>query len=97
MQLHKSIIHKKTRPRVRKKKYMKRLSPIKRARFAAVFLALWAFTACDKGNEYVAPLPPKVTVAKPLQQEVIDYLEFTGNTRHPPARASSTRSTCSGV
>jgi RND family efflux transporter MFP subunit len=35
--------------------------------------------ACDsKRNEYVEPPPPKVTVAQPLQQEVIDYLEFTG-------------------
>jgi RND family efflux transporter MFP subunit len=36
--------------------------------------------ACGKGNEYVEPPPPKVTIAEPLQQEVIDYLEFTGTT-----------------
>jgi RND family efflux transporter MFP subunit len=41
----------------------------------------WMFTACDQRNEYVEPPPPKVTVAKPLQQEVIDYLVFTGTTR----------------
>ena len=41
----------------------------------------WALTACDsQRNEYVEPPPTKVTVAKPLQQEVIDYLEFTGTT-----------------
>jgi len=37
--------------------------------------------ACEQKNTYVEPPPPKVTVAEPLQQEVIDYLEFTGNTR----------------
>ena len=45
-----------------------------------IFLALfWSVTACDsQRNEYVEPPPPKVTVAQPLQQEVIEYLEFTG-------------------
>jgi RND family efflux transporter MFP subunit len=37
--------------------------------------------ACEEKNTYVEPPPPKVTVAEPLQQEVIDYLEFTGNIR----------------
>jgi RND family efflux transporter MFP subunit len=47
-----------------------------------VLALLWLISACDsKRNEYVEPPPPKVTVAQPLQQEVIDYLEFTGNTR----------------
>jgi RND family efflux transporter MFP subunit len=35
--------------------------------------------ACDEKNTYVPPPPPKVTVAKPLQKPVTDYLEFTGN------------------
>jgi RND family efflux transporter MFP subunit len=51
------------------------------AQVAVVLLMTWMFTACDQRNEYVEPPPPKVTVAKPLQQEVIDYLEFTGTTR----------------
>ncbi len=51
------------------------------AQVAAILLIAWMFTACDKRNEYVEPPPPKVTVAKPLQEEVIDYLEFTGTTR----------------
>jgi RND family efflux transporter MFP subunit len=47
-----------------------------------VLALLWLISACDsKRNEYVEPPPPTVTVAQPLQQEVIDYLEFTGNTR----------------
>ena len=36
--------------------------------------------ACDQRNEYVEPPPPKVTVAKPLQKAITDYLEFTGTT-----------------
>jgi len=51
------------------------------AQVAAILLMAWMFTACDQRNEYVEPPPPKVTVAKPLQQEVIDYLVFTGTTR----------------
>jgi len=47
---------------------------------AAILLVVWIFAACDQRNEYVEPPPPKVTVAKPLQQEIIDYLEFTGTT-----------------
>lgn len=39
-------------------------------------------TACEeKRNEYKAPPPPKVTVAKPVRRMVTDYLEFTGNTQ----------------
>ena len=48
---------------------------------AAIFLCVWMLAACDQRNEYVEPPPPKVTVAKPLQQEVTDYLEFTGTTQ----------------
>jgi len=39
------------------------------------------FVAVSCGrNEYKAPPPPKVTVSKPLQEKITDYLEFTGNT-----------------
>ncbi len=36
--------------------------------------------ACSQENRYVAPPPPKVTVALPVQRAVIRYLEVTGNT-----------------
>jgi len=42
-------------------------------------LAAVALSACDS-NQYVAPPPPKVTVALPLQKPVTQYLEATGNT-----------------
>ncbi len=35
---------------------------------------------CDQANTFVAPPPPKVTVAQPLMEEVIDSLDFTGTT-----------------
>ena len=38
-------------------------------------------TGCGKGNTYVAPPPPDVTVAKPTVRAVTDYLEYTGTTR----------------
>ena len=37
-------------------------------------------TACGQSNTYVAPPPPKVTVAKPVEQKVTRYFEATGNT-----------------
>jgi RND family efflux transporter MFP subunit len=39
------------------------------------------FMGCGEQNEYVEPPAPEVTVSKPLAQNVIDYLEFTGTTR----------------
>jgi RND family efflux transporter MFP subunit len=36
---------------------------------------------CGEPNTYVAPPPPGVTVALPLQSDVTDYLEFTGTTQ----------------
>jgi RND family efflux transporter MFP subunit len=37
--------------------------------------------ACGQGNVYAPPPPPRVTVAQPMRQPVVDYLEFTGNTQ----------------
>jgi RND family efflux transporter MFP subunit len=48
---------------------------------AMLFLVVVLLAACEQKNTYVEPPPPKVTVAEPLQQEVTDYLRFTGNTR----------------
>jgi len=35
---------------------------------------------CSEPNQYVEPPPAQVTIAQPLEQEVVDYLEFTGTT-----------------
>src|ERR1700676_5307779 len=40
--------------------------------FAAVL------SACGQENRYVAPPPPKVTVAVPVKQKITRYLEATG-------------------
>jgi RND family efflux transporter MFP subunit len=48
---------------------------------AAIALAMAGLVAgCNESNQYVAPPPPKVTVALPKQQMVTSYLEATGNT-----------------
>jgi RND family efflux transporter MFP subunit len=47
----------------------------------SILLIVGSMIACEEKNTYVEPPPPKVTVAEPLQQKVIEYLEFTGNTR----------------
>lgn len=49
--------------------------------YGLILPMIWMIAACGRGNEYVEPPPPKVSVAEPLQQEVIDYLEFTGTTK----------------
>jgi RND family efflux transporter MFP subunit len=48
----------------------------------ATFIALIILPGCSsQKNEYVDPPTPKVTVAKPLQKDMTDYLEFTGTTK----------------
>jgi RND family efflux transporter MFP subunit len=47
---------------------------------ACALAALTALAACDQKNAYVAPPPPKVTVAAPVERAVTTYLEATGNT-----------------
>jgi RND family efflux transporter MFP subunit len=47
---------------------------------AAVVLVALLVSACGQGNNYVAPPPPKVTVATPTKQPVTRYFETTGNT-----------------
>ncbi len=49
-------------------------------RGAPVALAALLLAACGEQNRYVAPPPPKVTVALPVRQPVTQYLEVTGNT-----------------
>jgi membrane fusion protein, multidrug efflux system len=46
---------------------------------AALILTLASTAACKKENAYVPPPPPQVGVAKPVQQDVLPYLEVTGN------------------
>ena len=45
-----------------------------------VALAGLGLAGCGQNNTYQAPPPPKVTVAKPVQQQVTRYFEATGNT-----------------
>src|SRR5215813_10988134 len=45
----------------------------------AAMVAAAAVTGCGESNKYVAPPPPKVTVATPVQKQITRYLEATGN------------------
>jgi RND family efflux transporter MFP subunit len=49
------------------------------SRLAIAALALPLLAGCEQ-NTYVAPPPPKVDVANPLQSPITRYLEATGNT-----------------
>ncbi|QEG37815.1 efflux RND transporter periplasmic adaptor subunit [Bythopirellula goksoeyrii] len=45
-------------------------------------LALLAVVGCEKGkNTYVAPPPPKVTVAHPVAEEIVETRDYTGTTK----------------
>jgi len=46
--------------------------------FALLCLAAACAGGCGKPNAYVAPPPPAVTVTRPVQRPVTEYLEFTG-------------------
>jgi RND family efflux transporter MFP subunit len=47
---------------------------------AAFCLMLAALAGCGESNTYVAPPPPKVTVATPVKKPVTIYLDATGST-----------------
>ena len=40
-----------------------------------------SISACQPANDYAPPPPPAVTVSQPVQREVTNYLDFTGNTQ----------------
>lgn len=46
-----------------------------------LLLTLMLIGGCEEKNAFVAPPPPKVTVANPQRKTVTDYLELTGNTQ----------------
>ena len=57
----------------------RRCASPRRKTFASL-LALAALGACTQENAFVAPPPPKVVVAKPLQKPSVQYVRATGNT-----------------
>ncbi len=48
---------------------------------SASLLGLLIASGCQKKNEFVAPPPPAVTVAKPLERDVTEFFYTTGTTR----------------
>lgn len=49
-------------------------------RIGLVLLAI-SLAGCKPDNKFVAPPPAEITVATPLQQSVVPYIELTGNTQ----------------
>jgi RND family efflux transporter MFP subunit len=49
------------------------------ARVVSMLIAATSLCACGQNNRYAAPPPPKVTVAKPVEQDIRNYFEATGN------------------
>jgi RND family efflux transporter MFP subunit len=47
---------------------------------ALVAVLLVGTIGCQRANRYVPPPPPKVTVAHPIEKEVVDTAEYTGTT-----------------
>jgi RND family efflux transporter MFP subunit len=50
------------------------------SRYAAAVILLAFIAGCKKANQYAAPPPAKVSVAKPVSRQITRYLEATGNT-----------------
>jgi len=53
----------------------------KSAAAVATLLLLALVAGCKPRNTFVAPPPPKVTVALPEQRNIVETMEFTGTTR----------------
>ncbi len=45
-----------------------------------ILMMLLSLAGCDRKSKQVEPQPPEVIVSRPLEQEVTQYLEFTGTT-----------------
>jgi RND family efflux transporter MFP subunit len=56
------------------------MHPAAFVRAVPMFAVVAAIAACGQNNQYAAPPPAKVTVAVPVQQDVVRYFEATGNT-----------------
>lgn len=54
--------------------------PFRAFRTLVVLTAVAVLGGCGQNNTYVAPPPPKVTVATPVDQKVTRFFETTGNT-----------------
>ncbi|HEY1067887.1 MAG TPA: efflux RND transporter periplasmic adaptor subunit, partial [Pirellulales bacterium] len=48
---------------------------------AASLVGLSALVGCEQRNQLAKMPPPTVTVARPVKEDVVDYVEFTGVTR----------------
>ena len=53
----------------------------KAATLAFLCIALLFPASCEKKQEGFTPPPPKVIVAQPVREDVIDYVELSGNTQ----------------
>jgi len=47
----------------------------------ALVLGLLGLAGCGQRNEFKPPPPPEVVISTPVQQQVTNYLEFTGTTQ----------------
>ncbi|MHC5538445.1 efflux RND transporter periplasmic adaptor subunit [Singulisphaera rosea] len=48
---------------------------------AATVVVASLIAGCERGNTYVPPPPPEVTVSVPLRKSVTNYLQYTGTTK----------------
>ena len=58
-----------------------RVSKTAAAAALALSLILFFSAGCEKKKASAPPPPPKVTVGQPVHEEIVDYLELSGNTQ----------------
>jgi RND family efflux transporter MFP subunit len=56
------------------------MTPAAFARATLLFAAASGIGACGESNRYAAPPLPKVTIATPVERDITNYFEATGNT-----------------
>lgn len=58
--------------------WLNRVRPAVALRFAAICLALLLVIGCEKTQQAAQPSPPKVTVGRPVEANLIEWDQFTG-------------------
>lgn len=60
---------------------LKSMALMKKTAAALLGLILLFTVGCQQKQQAAPPPPPKVTVSQPVRKDIVDYLEYSGNTQ----------------